>query len=219
MVIAVRPTVEIINRHQNQHKNGVQGESSMRLWHVGIVGGIVGLALSGCEDPGEIVPLAPPGESIPRVSPDADAAQAQGEMAAPALKTASEPAKPVEYTPATPTAKGQTKTTPHGLKYETLQEGTGPELKPGQTAQVHYVGKLENGTVFDSSRSSGQPRRFVIGSGKMIAGWEEGMPGMRVGEIRKMTVPPALGYGERGQPPNIPANATLIFEVELINVF
>jgi FKBP-type peptidyl-prolyl cis-trans isomerase len=190
----------------------------MRLWRAEILAGAFGLALLGCEDPGEIVPVTPPGAVVPRESPDKDPAQAQGEMVAPALKTEAGPAASVEFTPAPPTAKGQTKTTAHGVKYETLKEGTGAELKPGQAAQFHYVGKLENGKVFDSSRDSGRPQIFTIGAGTLIKGWEEAMPGMKVGEIRKLTVPPALGYAERGHPPDIPPNATLIFEVELLKI-
>lgn len=189
----------------------------MRLWRVG-VWGLLGLALSGCQEPDQIIPVTPPGAVIPRTPPDADnPAQAQGEAAVSAPKTSGDTAKPVPYTPALPTAKGETKTTKNGVKYETLKEGTGVEIKPGQVARVFYEGKLENGTVFDTNRGRGTPAPMTIGSGQLIRGWEEAIPGMRVGEIRKMTIPPALGYGDtdHGQ---IPANSTLIFEVELVGV-
>jgi len=179
----------------------------------------MGVSLVGCEDPGEIVPTAPPGAIIPRTSPDPDPAQAQGEMAAPAIKSESAPVEAIEYTPAPPTAKGETKTTKHGVKYETLKEGTGPEIKPGQSGRFLYEGKLEDGTVFDSTSPKKQPRIFPIGAGKMTQGWEEAIPGMKVGEIRKLTVPPAAAYGASGQPQaKIPPNATLIFEVELVGI-
>ena len=116
--------------------------------------------------------------------------------------------------PAPPTAKGETKTTEGGVKYETLKEGTGPELKPGEKASVRYEGKLENGT---SSTLPTRSRRS-IGVRPLIKGWEEGIPGMKVGEVRKLTIPPELGYGAAGQGPKIPPNATLIFEVELLGI-
>lgn len=96
--------------------------------------------------------------------------------------------------------------------------GTGAEAKSGSAVSVHYVGKLENGKVFDSSRERGQPFTFIIGQGKVIRGWEQGVVGMRVGGTRKLVIPPHLGYGEAGSPPNIPGNATLFFEIELLHV-
>jgi FKBP-type peptidyl-prolyl cis-trans isomerase FkpA len=138
-------------------------------------------------------------------------------MAAPSSAGETAPVKAVEYTPALPTAKGETKTTAHGVKYETLKEGTGPEFKPGQSGKFLYEGKLENGTVFDATESK-QPRIFAVGAGKMTQGWEEAIPGMKAGEIRKLTVPPAAAYGASGYPPKIPPNATLIFEVELVDI-
>jgi FKBP-type peptidyl-prolyl cis-trans isomerase len=176
------------------------------------------LGLIGCEAPTDIVPVTPPGAPMPRTSPDADPAAAQGEMAAPLLESQTQPVKAVEYTPAPPTAKGQTRTTPGGVKYETIKEGTGRDLKPGEPAQFYYVGTLEDGKVFDDhTRRNSRPELFTIGTG-VIKGWQEALPGMKVGEVRKLTVPPALGYGERGQPPDIPPNATLIFEVELSGI-
>jgi FKBP-type peptidyl-prolyl cis-trans isomerase len=185
---------------------------------VWILGGLMGVSLVGCEDPGPIVPTAPPGASFPRTDPDPDPSQAQGEMAAPAIKTDTAPVKAIEYTPSPPTAKGETKTTKHGVKYETLKEGTGPEIKPGQSGKFLYEGKLENGTVFDTTGQKSQPRIFAIGVGELTQGWEEAIPGMKAGEIRKLTVPPSAAYGPSGQPPKIPPNATLIFEVELVDI-
>ena len=119
---------------------------------------------------------------------------------------------------APPTANGETKTTKGGVKYETIKEGTGAELKSGQAATFHYVGTLEKGEVFDSTRTTNKPAKFRIGVDPLIKGWEEAVPGMKVGEVRKLTIPPAMGYGERGKPPTIPPNATLIFEVELVDI-
>lgn len=108
--------------------------------------------------------------------------------------------------------------TESGLRYVDLVEGTGPSPQAGQTAVVHYTGTLENGTKFDSSRDRGQPLEFPIGRGRVIKGWDEGVMTMKVGGRRKLTVPPALGYGAAGSPPTIPPNATLLFDVELLDV-
>jgi FKBP-type peptidyl-prolyl cis-trans isomerase FkpA len=127
------------------------------------------------------------------------------------------PKEVVGYRPALPTAKGETKTTPGGVKYETLKEGTGPELKAGQTAQFIYVGKLaENGKIFDDRSKRNRPE--ILSLSEKTKGWREALPGMHVGELRKVTVPPELAYGAKGRPPEIPPNATLIYEVELAQI-
>ena len=109
-------------------------------------------------------------------------------------------------------------TTPTGLKYLDLVEGTGPSPTKGQTVSVHYIGTLENGTKFDSSVDRGAPFEFPIGVGRVIKGWDEGVMSMKVGGRRKLTIPASLGYGARGAGGVIPPNATLIFDVELLGI-
>ncbi|BAY77805.1 FKBP-type peptidylprolyl isomerase [Nostoc linckia NIES-25] len=109
-------------------------------------------------------------------------------------------------------------TTPSGLKYVELKEGTGATPERGQTVEVHYTGTLEDGTKFDSSRDRGQPFKFKIGVGQVIKGWDEGLSTMKVGGRRNLIIPPELGYGSRGAGGVIPPNATLLFDVELLGV-
>jgi FKBP-type peptidyl-prolyl cis-trans isomerase len=105
-----------------------------------------------------------------------------------------------------------------GLKYTDDQVGTGALATAGKTAVVHYTGWLLDGTKFDSSRDRNQPFSFPLGAGQVIKGWDEGVAGMKVGGKRTLIVPPALGYGARGAGGVIPPNATLKFEVELLDV-
>jgi FKBP-type peptidyl-prolyl cis-trans isomerase FkpA len=104
------------------------------------------------------------------------------------------------------------------LQIEDLKVGTGAEAKAGQHVTVHYVGTLTNGSKFDSSRDRNEGFDFKLGAGQVIKGWDQGVAGMKVGGLRKLTIPPELGYGKGGYPPVIPANATLVFEVELLSV-
>jgi len=104
------------------------------------------------------------------------------------------------------------------LVIEDIRPGTGAEAKHGQTVSVHYVGTLTNGQKFDSSRDRGKPFDFPLGGGRVIKGWDQGVAGMKVGGLRKLTIPPHLAYGDRGFPGAIPPNSTLVFEVELIGV-
>ncbi|MGI9404386.1 MAG: FKBP-type peptidyl-prolyl cis-trans isomerase [Hyphomicrobium sp.] len=126
--------------------------------------------------------------------------------------------------PTTATAQtvGKTMTTPSGLKITDSKVGAGAQPQPGQTCVMHYTGWLyENGAKgakFDSSVDRGQPFEFKIGMGQVIGGWDEGVATMKVGGKRTLIIPPALGYGARGAGGVIPPNATLIFDVELLDV-
>ena len=108
--------------------------------------------------------------------------------------------------------------TADGLQYWDIKVGTGPAATAGQTVKVHYTGWLTNGKKFDSSVDRGEPFTFPLGGGQVIKGWDEGVAGMKVGGKRQLRIPPQLGYGARGAGGVIPANATLIFDVELLGV-
>lgn len=110
------------------------------------------------------------------------------------------------------------KTTDSGLKYVVTAEGSGPTPTKGQTVVAHYTGKLLDGTKFDSSHDRGKPFEFAVGMGKVIKGWDEAFLSMKKGEKRTLIIPYDLAYGERGFPPKIPPKATLVFDVELIDI-
>lgn len=104
-----------------------------------------------------------------------------------------------------------------GLKIEEIKVGTGAQPAQGDKISVHYTGWLTNGTKFDSSKDRNVPFEFTLGAGQVIKGWDQGFAGMKEGGIRKLTIPPELGYGARAIGP-IPSNSTLVFEVELLKV-
>ena len=106
---------------------------------------------------------------------------------------------------------------PNGLQYDDMTAGKGAEATAGKTCVMHYTGTLADGTKFDSSRDKGEPYPFPLGGGQVIRGWDEGVAGMKVGGRRKLTIPADLGYGAGGQGP-IPGGATLLFDVELMDV-
>lgn len=107
-------------------------------------------------------------------------------------------------------------TTASGLQYEDITIGSGATATAGNLVSVHYTGWLTDGSKFDSSKDRNEPFDFNLGAGQVIKGWDEGVQGMQVGGIRKLTIPAALGYGARGAGGVIPPNATLIFEVEFL---
>lgn len=114
-------------------------------------------------------------------------------------------------------AVGEVVTVMEGLTYREIECGEGEAAKNGDVLTVHYTGKFENGDEFDSS-AGGEPFTFALGSGPVIEGWHEGIPGMRVGGVRELTIGPDLAYGEDDYQGIIPGGSTLIFEVELVEI-
>lgn len=117
-----------------------------------------------------------------------------------------------------PPVEGDTITTDSGLKYIVIISGDGRRAERYRPVRVHYTGWLEDGTLFDSSVLAGEPAEFELGAGQVIRGWDEGVNLMRVGDKWRFIVPPELGYGSRGYPDIIPPNATLIFDIALLQV-
>lgn len=133
-----------------------------------------------------------------------DANQNNNQKVAPSAAANTQPAEPVKN---------------DELQYAILKQGSGPEAKKGDKVSVHYVGTLTDGTKFDSSVDRGTPFSFTLGAGQVIQGWDVGVAGMKIGERRRLVIPPKFGYGEEGTPGGpIPPNATLIFEVELLKI-
>jgi peptidylprolyl isomerase len=132
---------------------------------------------------------------------------------APTKKPAAKPA------PSTPTkVTGAPIKTASGLEYWDIKVGTGAVAQSGQHVKVEYTGWLTNGKKFDSSVGTGKPFEFKLGESQVIKGWDEGVAGMKVGGNRQLRIPPDLAYGEKGYPGVIPANSTLIFDVQLVDV-
>ncbi len=115
-------------------------------------------------------------------------------------------------------ANADTVTTPSGLKYIVVSKGSGVQAENGKEVAVNYAGYLENGTEFDNSYKRGKPIKFILGSGKVIKGWDEGIALMHVGDKFRLIIPPQLGYGSRGAGSTIPPNSTLIFDTQLMDV-
>lgn len=152
----------------------------------------------------------PKPEAIQAETPTTTGAEAKAAEAKPAATPAPTPAPTPAQPPPDPNAK---------LEIKDLVVGMGPEAKAGDTVKVHYVGQLTNGEEFDASKKHGtEPFTFELGKGRVIKGWDDGVAGMKVGGKRKLIIPPQLGYGARGAGGKIPPNATLVFEVELVEV-
>jgi FKBP-type peptidyl-prolyl cis-trans isomerase len=145
-------------------------------------------------------------------APKQDQPAAQPAAAAPAQAATAAPP------PAAAAAAPQPGATVTELKIEDSKIGTGAVAVAGKSVTVHYTGWLTDGTKFDSSKDRGQPFTFQLGAGQVIKGWDQGVVGMKIGGVRKLTIPASLGYGERGAGGVIPPNATLVFEVELLGV-
>jgi FKBP-type peptidyl-prolyl cis-trans isomerase len=124
----------------------------------------------------------------------------------------------LEFAPELGVDLSQMTLTESGLYYQDLELGGGDEAVSGQTVFVHYTGWLHDGAKFDSSLDGGEPFSFTLGAGEVIQGWDEGVQGMREGGKRKLVIPFSLGYGASGHPAGIPGYATLVFEVELLDV-
>ncbi len=151
-------------------------------------------------------------------SPAAIADQSRGSAADLMIETPSSPPdNPLPSSNKTMTTENQV-TTASGLKYTDEKVGDGPSPEKGQTVEVHYTGKLMDGTKFDSSVDRGKPFTFKLGVGQVIKGWDEGVASMKVGGKRNLIIPPDLAYGSRGAGGVIPSNATLDFDVELLGV-
>ncbi len=181
---------------------------------------LIGVLFIGCGDPGAIVPVGPPGTEYVRVppTPEGEGAQALGEQAVQSAAGDPHAPPPAVVYDAPPTKISENVENSLGLKYETIKEGTGAAARAGMNITMHYTGTLEDGTKFDSSRDRNQPFSFKLGAASVIPGWEQGIPGMKVGEQRRLTIPGKLAYGPKGSPPKIGPNATLIFDLELLKV-
>src|ERR1019366_1880592 len=169
---------------------------------------VLGTACSQSEAPKQDQAAAP--QSAPAATTSATTTQSAADAVSPPPIGA-----PIQPITAAPTQPGATVTE---LKKEDTKVGTGAEAVTGKSVSVHYTGWLTDGTKFDSSKDRGQPFSFQLGAGQVIKGWDQGVVGMKVGGIRKLTIPPELGYGARGAGGVIPPNATLVFEVELLGV-
>ncbi|MEA2508562.1 MAG: FKBP-type peptidyl-prolyl cis-trans isomerase FkpA [Actinomycetota bacterium] len=157
----------------------------------------------------------------PNISDTPGAAPAASNTPAPTQAAPTPTAAPAPTAAAitTPCTKGKTITTPNGVKVTDAKCGKGAEATRGSTIKVLYVGKLSSGKVFDaSSRHGNKPLKILIGQGAVIPGWDEAVPGMRVGGVRDLTIPPAMAYGSSGAGTAIPPNATIEFRIKLVGV-
>ena len=187
-------------------------------WLIGCAAGL--LLAAGCDGPPDTIPVVPPGETyVPDVpTPEGGGAQALGEQGAQAMAEGGIIAKISAVEPNPPTAPGVLTRLKSGIGYVTLKPGRGRAAASGDIVSVQYTGSLEDNTVFESSRTGNLPYTFKLGGSTVIAGWDQGIPGMLEHEIRRLIIPGHLAYGPSGRSGKIPPNATLIFEVELEKV-
>jgi len=168
----------------------------MNLTKALLFGALAGACQSRVPEPHESAPVPPPSSAPAAATP----------AAAPTLAAPAAPA---------PSASAATVT---ALQKEDVKVGKGPAAKAGDTVRVHYTGTLLNGNKFDSSRDRNEPFELKLGAGMVIKGWDEGIPGMKVGGRRKLTIPSDMAYGKSGHPPVIPPDSPLVFDVELIEI-
>lgn len=180
---------------------------------------LLGSGLPGCGDAPRMVNMAPPGIQQDILPPELKnkTSTAIGETGLPSARAVEDRAKPLDLLD--PTEPGQEVALESGLKYKTLKAGPpdAPVARSGSRLSVHYTGKLLiDGTQFDSSRGK-DPLQLTLGLGAVIEGWEQGLAGMHVGEIRELVIPASLAYADQRRP-GIPPNSALVFEVELLDV-
>ena len=179
-----------------------------------MLAGALLVAAPGCNNKG--------GDAASPPAPQDTSSQNAPLQNAPPQSAPAPPSADVSHKPATSKINGKTvtlKATPSGLQYYDIKVGTGPSPDAGQTAAVQYTGALPDGTKFDSSYDHGtDPFEFPVGAGRVIKGWDEGVATMKVGGLRRLVIPADLAYGAESPSPKIPANATLVFDVELIAV-
>lgn len=182
---------------------------------------LIGFAVSSCGTAlhgsyQSLQPTAGQSTPTPPASPTASPSATPSPSTLP-VSAACEATVPQNYTDVFSTSVTLT-TQPDGLQVGDIHQGCGPAVKDGETVTVEYTGWLTNGTEFDSSRKPGrQPFSFVVGQGQVIQGWDRGVVGMQIGTIRRLVIPPSLGYGSTAQG-SIPANSTLVFNVELLSI-
>ncbi len=171
------------------------------------------------EEHAEEAPAEEPAEGAPAEESAEESPAEESAEEAPAEEPAEEaPAEEEAGDAEAPGEPGNTVTTASGLQYIDLAEGEGDAAEAGRPVSVHYTGWLTDGTKFDSSVDRNQSFQFNLGAGQVIAGWDEGVSGMKVGGKRKLTIPPELGYGAAGAGGVIPPGATLVFDVELLEI-
>lgn len=184
------------------------------------------LALAGCQESSTTTSTGgtgtPSSNATTGTSGSGTSSTTESSGGASSVSATTTPAAPGAMTFDTATDKNMEVATANGssvsLQYKDLKIGDGSIAENGKVAMVQYTGWLTDGTKFDSSFDHGEPLQFRIGEGRVITGWEKGVLGMRVGGRRRLVIPPAIAYGDRGYPPVIPGNATLVFEIELLGL-